>query len=156
MIIKTMLEIAAAGSLWLLGAGTFFHVWCRRGGKYFASQSHNVSEGWYVHGWSDGDDPWYDLGTAMGVSLFLWLPLSLIIGIKYSILGSAFVAKKGFEKTLPPKMRQEPPLLVRNLTADDPFMLAAINEVEAIAPDDHKLPVRTPSSVRVSKFNHYA
>lgn len=145
---KLMIEVAIGATVWGAASLTFFHIWCRRSGKYWTrdtainpdKEKHHYfkylpEDGWYVSGWSSENHEWYSLRDAMFVSLLCWLPVLVIIGVRE--LGKAIGrgGKMGFEYALPKPMREEPPMLVRASSQNDAFMLAAFSEVDRIAPN---------------------
>jgi hypothetical protein len=150
-----MIQALIVAVSWLFGSGVFFHLWCRFHAVYLTAHTRmrnnernpvteyrDCVEGWYLRGWSEGNEPFYPMDIAMALAFFLWIPITLLWSVKHLILKTAKLCRRVYQSILPKPMRTEPPSLVRD-APHDKFMLAALKEVDSIVPESSNLPVVT-------------
>ena len=97
-----MISIFGSILAYILGAYLTFRIWCwrfhpirsseamifRSGTNISVMKYYNYDSDYYfVAGWSpESNDPWYPIEVVVGICLVLWIPLSVIITIKYAFI----------------------------------------------------------------------
>lgn len=127
---KLALEILMGIAVYITGSSIFLRVWCYRFGEHLESKPAEYGlklTGYYVRGWADGPNPYYSLGSAKLVSFFCWIPLSIFIFLRETIIIVAKSIGRVQHIFLPPEVIKKPLQPI-----EDRYLIAAEREVESI------------------------